>query len=95
MGGVWYATTEMMNEFSQETTDAIRRRDEMTARAHLRYVSNILIDADAKSAEYIDVYDVEVLMYGLDEKSKKWGWALVPPNLKDLHVRFWGAPTFV
>lgn len=93
-GGVSFATTAMMEEFSQATTDAIRHRNEAIASTHLDYVSNLLRTADNKTREYIDVCYVEVLMFGLDKESKKWGWSLIPRNLKDLYIKMWGSPKF-
>ena len=91
IGAVWYATTEMMEEFSKATTEAMERRDEATVRGHLNHVSAVLSDADPKTFEYIDVYYVEVLMYDLDIESKEWAWPLVPVNLQTLYLKFWGA----
>lgn len=95
VGSVAFATTEMMNQFSEITSEAIRDRKERIVRAHLDYVSRLLANGDDKAREYIDVYYVEVLMYGLDDTSKKWGWSLIPQNLKDLYIGMWGRPKFL
>ena len=95
IGSVSFATTEMMNQFSEVTSEAIRDRKERIARAHLDYVSGLLANGDDKVREYIDVYYVEVLMYDLDDTSKKWGWSLVPENLRELYVGMWGRPKFL
>jgi hypothetical protein len=92
---VEYSTTAMMEEFSNVTSDAIRRRNEDVARAHLEYISHLLDHADDKVKEYIDVYYVEVLMYDLDDESKRVGWRLIPDNLKELYIGFWGQPKFL
>jgi hypothetical protein len=92
--GVWFATTFMMNEFSEMTTAAIGERNEALARAYLNHASRLLIDAGKKGREYIDVYYVEDLMWNLDAESKKWGWTIIPKNLRDLYVAMWGYPKF-
>ncbi len=89
-----FTPTAMMEAFSQATTEAMARRDEETVVAHLRYVSEKLTRASAKEREYIDVYYVESLMWNLDKQGKKWGWGLVPPNLKELYIGMWGDPDF-
>lgn len=91
---VEFATTEMMNEFSDVTSEAIRDRNESEARTYLDYVSKLLDNADEKVEEYIDVYYVEILMYDLDNESRKWGWPIIPSNLKELYVAMWGKPKF-
>jgi hypothetical protein len=94
-GGVSVSTTAMMEEFSRATAEAILQRDEATVCAHLGYVASVLAHGDDKIHEYIDVYYVEVLMFGLDKQTKRWGWALVPESLKKLHVGMWGVPDFL
>ncbi len=96
MRTVEFATTEMMNEFSNATSDAIRKRQKTIALSHLAYVSNLWVSsaADDKVREYIDVYYVEILMYDLDNESKKWGWNLMPANLRTLYIGMWGQPKF-
>ncbi|PSF14879.1 DUF7674 family protein [Marinobacter shengliensis] len=89
-----FTPTAMMEAFSQATTEAMARRDEETVVAHLRYVSEKLTRASAKEREYIDVYYVESLMWNLDKQGKKWGWGLIPPNLKELYIGMWGDPDF-
>lgn len=84
----------MMEAFSQATTEAMARRDEKTVVAHLKYVSEKLKRASAKEKEYIDVYYVESLMWNLDKQGKKWGWSLIPANLKELYNGMWGEPDF-
>ncbi len=87
--------TEKMEAFSQFTTNAIKRFDERTVRAHFEYVSNKLSKASKVEAEYIDVYYVESLMWDIkDKKVKKWGWSLFPNNLKALYREVWGEPDF-
>lgn len=95
IGGVSFSTTRMMNEFSLMTSEAMRDRNEQVVQAHLSYVSNLLIGANEKVHEYIDVYYVEELMYDLDEQSKQWGWFRIPENLRALYVAMWGQPSFL
>ncbi|MBB2488123.1 hypothetical protein H5407_23090 [Mitsuaria sp. WAJ17] len=95
IGGVSFATTRMMNEFSSMTSEAIRERNEKVAREHLAYVSRLLAEADDKVHEYIAVYYMEDLVYDLDEKSKKWGWTIIPEDLRALYVAMWGQPRFL
>ena len=62
-----------------------------TQRQYLR-LSERLATADAAVQQYIDVYYVEALMWNLDDKTKKWGWSLVPANLKKLYLAMWREP---
>jgi len=87
--------TTWFEQFSQETTEAMRDRNESRVRAHLSFMSDRLATADAAAREYIDVYYVEALMWNLDEVGKKWAWPLVPGNLRDLFIAIWGEPKFV
>ncbi len=89
MGSVRFSTCAMMEEFAQATTEAIRLRDEV-ARDHLAHVSRLLASSDSTILEFVDAYYVEVLMFGLDEVSTKWGWERIPDNLKQRYVAFWG-----
>ena len=53
---------DMIECFSQATTDAIKIKDSGTASKHLRYMSNKLKNASDVEREYIDVYYTEPLM---------------------------------
>ncbi|AJQ95608.1 hypothetical Protein YC6258_03572 [Gynuella sunshinyii YC6258] len=87
--------TEKMETFSQFTTNAIKRFDERTVKAHFEYMSNKLKQASKVEAEYIDVYYVESLMWDIkDKKAKQWGWSLLPNNLRALYREMWGDSDF-
>ena len=88
------AFTAWFEQFSQRTTEAIRNGDETSARGHLALMSQRMETADKIVTEYIDVYYVESLMWNLDDKKKKWGWSLIPNNLRKLYVAMWGEPSF-
>jgi hypothetical protein len=79
-----------LEQFSQETTDAMSRRDEASVMEHLSFISQLLRNADAAVGQYIDVCYVESLMWNLDEETKAWAWRLIPENLKSLYVAMWG-----
>jgi hypothetical protein len=87
--------TEMMEAFSQCTTNAIKKYDEHTASSHLKYMSEKLVTASDIEREYIDVYYVESLMWDIqDHKTRRWGWSIIPENLKVLYQEMWGEPKF-
>ncbi|WP_019865347.1 DUF7674 family protein [Methylovulum miyakonense] len=89
----WY--WDMMEAFSQATTDAIKNSDEQLALSHLSFVSEKLKIASKIEEEFIDVYYVESLMWDIKDKEKlKWGWSLIPENLKELYKETWGEPDF-
>ena len=89
------AYASMFEAFSQETTNEMKRLNEGIVRSHLEYMSKKLSRASKKEYEYIDVYYVESLMWDINDKGiKKWAWALMPANLKELYVDMWGPPTF-
>lgn len=85
----WHSWLE---EFSQITTEAIRRRDEEQARAHLAFMSERLSTADEDVREVIDVAYTENLLWDLNAAQKKWGWTLMPENLRALYRAMWGEP---
>lgn len=89
---VW---TDLIERFSQITTDAIRRNDEQTARAYLSFIEDKYRSAGAHARKAIDVYYVESLLWDIkDVKQKTWGWSLIPKPLQDLYVAMWGQPEF-
>jgi hypothetical protein len=53
-------------------------------------MSGKLEGADADAHYAIDVDYVENFLNDLSLKKKRWAWTLIPQNLKDLHVAFWG-----
>jgi len=84
---------EMWLEMFCDTTNAaMARRDETLVRAHLTYVSQQLAKGDGDVVRAIDVAYAENMMCGLDVKTKRWAWPLVPANLKRLYVAMWGEP---
>lgn len=87
--------TSMIEAFSQATTDAIKQFDKQPALSHLKYMSNKFKIASTIEQEYIDVFYVEPLMWDIrDKKTLKWGWGLIPDNLKALYKKMWGEPRF-
>lgn len=68
------------------------RLDETSVRAHLTFISQQLAKADDDMVRVIDVAYAENMMFGLDVKTKRWAWPLVPANLKRLYVAMWGEP---
>ncbi|MDP1978592.1 hypothetical protein [Undibacterium sp.] len=83
-------TTEMVGEFARLTTQAVRDGNQPVVQSHLKFMSGLLRVADEKTREYIDVYYVEVLFFGLTHKQKKTAWPWMPANLKQLYVAMWG-----
>lgn len=79
---------------SQMTTDAMTRREEATVGMHLKVVSDLLALADEEARKIIDACYVESLMWNLDSAGKKWAWALIPPNIRELYVEMWGENAF-
>ena len=91
LGAENYMYTEMMECFSQATTDAIKAKDSETASKYLKYMSKKLENASKEEREYIDTYYTESLMWDIkDRKLKSWGWKLIPENLKKLYEDMWG-----
>jgi len=87
--------TSMMEAFSQSTTDHIKEKNTESAQMHLNYISNKLMSASTKEYEYIDVYYVESLMWDIEDKSiLKYGWNLMPNNLKKLYTDMWEKKPF-
>ena len=87
------AWTVWFEAFAERTRKAFRRGDEATAVAHMTYMSDKLEKADADARYAIDVDYVENFLYKLSLKKKRWAWTLIPQNLKDLYVAFWGEIT--
>ena len=83
-------TTEMVGEFARLTTQAMRDDNRQVAQSHLSLMSELLRTADEETREFIDVYYVEELFYGLTTKQKKHAWPWLPANLKQLYVAMWG-----
>ncbi|PXX44920.1 hypothetical protein DFR42_102132 [Undibacterium pigrum] len=83
-------TTEMVGEFARLTTQAMRDGNQAVVQSHLKFMSGLLRVADEKTREYIDVYYVEELFFGLTLKQKKTAWSWLPANLKQLYVAMWG-----
>ena len=82
---------DMMECFSQATTNAIKAKDLETATKHLDYISKKLNSASEVEREYIDAYYTESLMWDIkDRKIKSWGWNLFPTNIKKLYEGMWG-----
>jgi len=81
-----------LEEFSQATTDAMKKRDEKAVKDQLSFMSEQLVHGDAVVRQHIDVFYVESLMWDLDETLKSWAWGLIPSNLKELYVAMWGEP---
>lgn len=88
---VAFSTTAMMEAFAGATQQALRRGDEAQVRAHLRFLADWLGRADAVQHEYIDVYYVEGLLFGLPRAQQRSLWAAMPPPLRALHTRMWGS----
>jgi hypothetical protein len=58
-------------------------------------MSHKLTNATNAEKEYIDVYYVESLLWDIkDSELRKWGWSLIPENLKELYIGVWGAQRF-
>jgi hypothetical protein len=89
-----FSTTEMMEEFARETQRAVSRGDPELAKRHLTFLSDRLRNADEIEYEYIDVYYVEGILYGVEDGTRQEIWSLMPVNLRDLYVAMWGHPTF-
>ena len=87
-----YMHADMMECFSDATTNAIKAKDSDTASRYLNYMSRKLIHASELEREYIDTYYTEPLMWSIkDRKLKSWGWKLFPKNIKKLYENVWGA----
>ncbi|MFZ6770121.1 DUF7674 family protein [Undibacterium sp. Di26W] len=85
-----FCATEMVGEFARVTTEAMRHGDKEVAQSHLLFMSELLKTADEKTREYIDVYYVEELFFGLTPQQKKKAWPWLPANLKQLYAAMWG-----
>jgi len=87
---------EWLERFSQLTTDAIKRQDLQTARAHLNLLSRVLAAGGEEVTKCIDVSYVEPLMWDLkDESLKRQGWSIIPANLRSLYSAMWGERGFM
>jgi hypothetical protein len=85
-----------IERFSQFTTDAIKRKDFEKATSHMNLFSYILAAGNEATIQCIDVAYVESLMWDIrDEKQKREGWKLIPPNLRVLYVAMWGERPFM
>ena len=91
MGAENYIHADMLECFSDATTNAIKEKDADTASRYLNYISKKLVYASAVEREFIEAYYTEPLMCGIkDRKLKSWGWKLFPKNIKELYENFWG-----
>ena len=86
--------TGMMEEFARETQRAVSRGNPQVAKLHFEFLSTRLRQGDPIDREYIDVYYVESILYGVNEIVAKELWSLMPASLKQLYVAMWGAPKF-
>lgn len=85
-----------VERFSQLTTDAITDQDFLKAAAHLKLLSRLLAVGDEATIRCIDVAYVESFMWDIkDDKLRKYGWSLLPPNLKSLYIDMWGEKPFM
>lgn len=85
--------TFWFTDFADRTRLAFQSGDEVTAVAHMTYMSEKLEGADADARYAIGVDYVENFLDGLSLKNQRWAWTLIPQNLKDLYVAFWGEIT--
>jgi len=79
-----------LEQFAQLTTNAMRRMEEGTVRAHIDFISERAQNADADQLDAIDVHYVENLLLELDHKARQWAWALMPENLRRMYIAMWG-----
>ena len=85
----------LIEQFSQATTNAISQGNETTANEHLQFVKEKLTSGNSETVRFLDTYYVESLLWGIkDLKQKKWGWSLLPEEIKSLYVAMWGEPKF-
>ncbi|MCA9233807.1 MAG: hypothetical protein KDA57_24435 [Planctomycetales bacterium] len=85
-----------VEEFSQLTTEAIEAREYSTAQGYLQFMSRALEGASTPTANCIDVYYVEALMWSTkDDRTLRAGWGIVPVNLRNLYVEMWGERPFM
>lgn len=86
---------DLIERFSQLTTDAISRGEENIAIKYLSFIQQEYNSGGEEVKKAIDVYYVESLLWNIkDNKRKKWGWSLIPSELKTLYVKIWGEPKF-
>ena len=89
-----FNTTGMMEEFARQTQRAVSRSNPQVAKAHFEFLSNRLRQGNPIDREYIDVYYVESILYGVNATVAKELWTLMPASLKELYVAMWGTPKF-
>jgi uncharacterized protein YPO0396 len=81
-----------LERFCDTTNAAMARRDEALVKAHLSFISEQLASSDDDMRQAVDVAYAANLMWNLDIDAKRWAWARVPVNLKQLYVQMWGEP---
>jgi len=87
--------TGLIERFSQLTTDAISRGDEIKAKKYLSFMEGQYLSGGVNSKKAIDVCYVESLLWNIkDTRTKKWGWSLIPKSLQELYIELWGVPKF-
>jgi uncharacterized protein (DUF849 family) len=91
---IQFNTTGMMEEFARQTQRAVARGTPKVAEAHLEFLAARLRRGNPIDREYIDVYYVESILYGVNETVAEELWALMPESLKQLYVAMWGNPKF-
>lgn len=88
--------TGLIERFSQLTTDAISRVDENTAKQYLSFMEGHYLRGSENVKKAINICFVESLLWDIkDEKTKKWGWSLIPKPLQQLYIGLWGEPKFI
>ena len=89
-----FNTTGMMEEFARETQRAVSRGNLALAKQHLEFLASRLRRGNPIDREYIDVYYVESILYGVTDEVAKQLWSLLPASLKQLYRGMWGMPKF-
>ena len=84
------ASSLWFNGFARRTNEAILRRDAAVVAAHFEFFAAQLAVAGPDVASIIDVNYVENLLSRMDDQSERWGWNLMPANLRECFVAFWG-----
>lgn len=79
--------------FADRTTDAIKRRDADTVRAHTHFIADAYrVEPDALRA-IVDVSYAENLMWNASAADKQWAWKFIPDEVRQFFMAMWGDPT--
>lgn len=79
-----------LESLADVTNALIRQRNEYELGRHLQFFSWQFDNGTESVKNCIDVSYVENLAWNLGAEDKEWVWPLIPENLRQLHMAFWG-----